>query len=125
MTFVMQNVIMNGTEMFLKSFLSEHGFNPSIVNPPVIIENPVYGSLVPKFLNFAAPGMMLSIIYFLAVGLTALIFVVEKKEGLLERSWIAGVTIIEIMFSHIIVKFFIQIIQVVLLIVFAHFIFEV
>ncbi|CAF1637198.1 unnamed protein product, partial [Adineta ricciae] len=101
------------------------GFDPSIVNPPVIIENPIYGSLTPKFLNFAAPGMMISIIYFLAIGLTALIFVVEKKEGLLERSWIAGVTIIEIMFSHIIVKFFIQIIQVVLLIVFAHFIFEV
>ncbi|CAF1396368.1 unnamed protein product [Adineta ricciae] len=66
-TFTMQNVILNGTEMFLKRFLSEHGFDPSIVNPPVIIENPIYGSLTPKFLNFAAPGMMISVIYFLAL----------------------------------------------------------
>jgi len=81
--------------------------------------------LIPRFLNFAAPGMMISIIFFLAIGLTALIFVVEKKEGLLDRSLIAGVTTIEIMFAHIIVKFFIQFIQIILLIVFADFIFKV
>lgn len=69
--------------------------------------------------------MMVSIIFFVSIGLTSLIFVIEKKEGLLERSWISGVIIIELMLSHIIVKFFIQIIQVVLLLVFAHFIFEV
>ncbi|CAF3657840.1 unnamed protein product [Rotaria sp. Silwood1] len=69
--------------------------------------------------------MMTSVIFFLAIGLTALIFVVEKKEGLLERSWIAGVTTIEVMFAHIIVKFFIQAIQIILLLVFADFIFKV
>ncbi|CAF0918390.1 unnamed protein product [Adineta steineri] len=123
--FVMQSVILNGTELFLKEILSTSGIDPSIVNPPVIIEKPIYGDISPKFLNFAAPGMMLSIIFFLAIGLTALMFVVEKKEGLLERSLIAGVTTIEIMFAHIIVKFFIQCIQVTLVMVFVHFIFEV
>lgn len=121
----MQNVILNGTEMFLKAILASYSIDPSIVNPPVIIEQPIYGDLLPRFLNFAAPGMMLSIIFFLAIGLTALIFVIEKKEGLLERSSIAGVNIFEIMFAHISVKFFIQFIQVTLLIIFAHFIFEV
>ena len=118
-------MILNGTELFLREILSEYKIDPSIVNPPVIIEKPVYGDLAPKFTNFAAPGMMVSIIFFISIGLTALLFVIEKKEGLLERSWISGVTIIEIMLSHIIVKFFIQVIQVVLLIVFTHFIFEV
>jgi ABC-type multidrug transport system permease subunit len=75
--------------------------------------------------NFAGPGMMISIIYFLAIGLTGLMFVVEKKEGLLERSWISGVTTVEIMLSHMIVKFLIQIIQIILLVIFAHFIFKV
>ncbi len=69
--------------------------------------------------------MMISIIYFLAIGLTGLMFVVEKKEGLLERSWISGVTTVEIMLSHMIVKFLIQIIQIILLVIFAHFIFKV
>jgi hypothetical protein len=68
---------------------------------------------------------MISIIFFLAIGLTALIFVGEKKEGLLERSWIAGVTTIEVMISHVIVKFFIQVIQIILMIVFLDIIFQV
>lgn len=69
--------------------------------------------------------MMASIIYFLTIDLTALMFVVEKSEGLLERSWITGVTTIEVMFAYIIVKFFIEFIQVILLIIFGHFIFQV
>lgn len=109
----------------MKEILSEHKIDPSIVNPPVIIENPIYGDLSPKFTNFAAPGMMVSIIFFVSIGLTALLLVIEKKEGLLERSWSSGVTIVEIMLSHIIVKFFTQVIQVVLLIIFAHLIFDV
>jgi hypothetical protein len=68
---------------------------------------------------------MISIIFFLAIGLTALIFVVEKKEGLLERSWIAGVTTVEVMLAHVIVKFFIQFIQIILMVVFADVIFQV
>ncbi|CAF2693615.1 unnamed protein product [Rotaria sp. Silwood2] len=76
----MQSIILNSTESFLKEVLSSYQIDPSIADPPVIIENPLYGSIVPRFLNFAAPGMMISIIFFLAIGLTALIFVVEKKE---------------------------------------------
>ncbi|CAF5023533.1 unnamed protein product, partial [Rotaria sp. Silwood1] len=102
----MQDALMSSTELFLKETLSNLGIDPSIVDPPIIIENPVYGSLTPKFINFAEPGMM-------------------KKEGLLEHCWIAGVTTIEIMFAHIIVKFFIQIIQIILLLVFIDYIFKI
>jgi ABC-type multidrug transport system permease subunit len=122
---MMQSVILNGTELFLKEVLSDHSISPSIVNPPVIIEEAIYGDIVGRFLNFTALGMMVSIIFFLAIGLTALMFVVEKKEGLLERSWIAGVTTVEIMLAHIIVKFFIQFIQITLLLIFTNFIFKV
>ncbi|CAF4323067.1 unnamed protein product, partial [Rotaria sordida] len=65
----MQTALINSTEVFLKEILSSLGINPSIADPPIIIENPVYGSLAPKFVNFAAPGMMISIIFFLAIGL--------------------------------------------------------
>ncbi|CAF1626056.1 unnamed protein product [Adineta ricciae] len=124
-SFVMQNVILTSTQLFLKDVLAEHKVDPALADPPVIVENPIYGAKVQNFLNFAAPGMMISIIFFLAIGLTALIFVVEKKEGLLERSWIAGVTTVEVMLAHIIVKFFIQFIQIILMIVFADVIFQV
>ena len=121
----MQNVLLNSTQLFLKDVLSKHKFDPALADPPVIVESPIYGTQVQRFLNFAAPGMMISIIFFLAIGLTALIFVVEKKEGLLDRSWIAGVTTVEVMLAHIIVKFFIQFIQIILMVLFADVIFEV
>jgi ABC-type multidrug transport system permease subunit len=121
----MQNLILNSTQLLLKEVLSSYKVDPALADPPVIVENPIYGTKVQRFLNFAAPGMMISIIFFLAIGLTALIFVVEKKEGLLERSWIAGVTTVEVMLAHIIVKFFIQFIQIILMVVFADVIFQV
>ena len=121
----MQNVLLNSTQLFLRDLLSLYKVDPAMADPPVVIEKPIYGSKVQRFLNFAAPGMMISIIFFSAIGLTALIFVVEKKEGLLERSWIAGVTTVEAMLAHIIVKFFIQFIQIILMVVFADLIFQV
>ncbi|CAF4884462.1 unnamed protein product, partial [Rotaria sp. Silwood1] len=113
------------TDPATRNASSLHLYLDMTTDPPVIIENPVYGSLTPKFINFAAPGMVVSIIFFLATGLTGLIFVVEKKQGLLERSWIAGVTTIEVMFAHIIVKFFIRIIQIILLLTFTDYIFKI
>ncbi|GFQ96948.1 hypothetical protein TNCT_84901, partial [Trichonephila clavata] len=49
-----------------------------------------YMELDPNFTEFMAPGMILGITYMMAVGLTAMSVIIEKKEGLLDRSWIAG-----------------------------------
>jgi hypothetical protein len=58
---------------------------------------PVYGNLDPEFINFMAPGIMVTVMFTLSIGLTALIFIMEKKAGLLDRSLVAGVSTIEIM----------------------------
>ena len=59
-----------------------------------------------------APGVILSITYFMAVGLTALSFIIERKEGLLDRSWMAGVTATEVMFAHVVAQFVVLVVQV-------------
>jgi hypothetical protein len=76
----MQNILLNSTQLFLREVLSSYKVDPTLAEPPVIIETSIYGTKVERFLNFAALGMMISIIFFLAIGLTALIFVVEKKK---------------------------------------------
>ena len=48
----------------------------------------------------------------MAVGLTALSFILERKEGLLERSWVAGVTATEVMFAHVVAQFAVMVVQV-------------
>ena len=122
---MIDSVLLNSSEMFLKEILSSFGLDPSLVDPPVRVEAVIYGERNPEFRNFAAPGIMMSIIFFLAIGLTSLIFVVEKKEGLFERIWVTGVKTIEMIVAHLVMKTFIQLIQVVLMIVFAKFLFQV
>ena len=68
---------------------------------------------------------MVTIMFTLAIGLTALMFVHEKKEGLLERNWVAGVTTIEIMIAHITAKLLIMIVQIILLLAITHLVFDV
>jgi hypothetical protein len=41
------------------------------------------------------PGVMVSIMFSLSIGVTGLMFVTEKKDGLLDRSWVAGMTTVE------------------------------
>jgi hypothetical protein len=57
------------------------------------LEKPIYGDKSPTFTEFMAPGVVLSIAFLAAVALTALAFVMERKEGLLERSLVAGIVL--------------------------------
>jgi ABC-type multidrug transport system permease subunit len=72
-----------------------------------------------------APGIMVTIIFTITIGLTGLMFVIEKKEGLLDRSWVAGVHTIEIMAAHITAKLIIMSIQIAFLLVISIFVFNI
>ena len=61
----------------------------------------------------------------MATGLTTLSFVIEKKEGLLDRSLTAGMSAFEILLAHVFTQLFVLIVQVTLVMVFALAVFEV
>lgn len=50
---------------------------------PVNMLPPIYGEADPSFTDFVAPGMMVSIVFAQAIGLTALAFVLDRKEGIM------------------------------------------
>jgi ABC-type multidrug transport system ATPase subunit len=86
----LQRSILYAWRSFSAEVAFEMGQNPSAFEFPVKFETPVYGSQSPSFTEFMAPGVVLSISFLAAVALTALAFVMERKEGLLERSLVAG-----------------------------------
>ena len=86
----LQRSILYAWRSFSAEVAVEMGQNPSAFEFPVKFETPVYGSQSPSFTEFMAPGVVLSISFLAAVALTALAFVMERKEGLLERSLVAG-----------------------------------
>ncbi|CAG2109369.1 unnamed protein product [Medioppia subpectinata] len=110
---------------FGKDMLSTLGQSSSLVELPVVMEKPIYGDRAPTFTEFMAPGVVLSIAFLAAVALTALAFVMERKEGLLERSLVAGVSSTEFMLSHVLTQLLVLSVQVALLLIFTFLVFEI
>uniref|UniRef100_A0A8C9XVG1 ATP-binding cassette, sub-family H, member 1 n=1 Tax=Sander lucioperca TaxID=283035 RepID=A0A8C9XVG1_SANLU len=88
-------------------------------------EEPIYGSQDTDFTTFVTPGAVLSITFYLAVGLTALSFVLERKEGLLDRCWVAGVSSLETMLAHLFSQLFVISVQILLLLLFILLVFKI
>ncbi|XP_053619421.1 ABC transporter G family member 23 isoform X2 [Plodia interpunctella] len=78
---------------------------------PVNFHDPLYGTKEPDFTDFAGPGVILTIIFFLAVALTSGAMLAERNEGILERSLVSGITGTEILFSHVVVQMFVMTVQ--------------
>ncbi|CAO1389625.1 unnamed protein product [Diamesa hyperborea] len=109
---------------FIRNILTECQENPSIGKIPISWERPIYGDRIPNFTDFAAPGVMLTIIFFLSVALTSGAMLIERNEGILERCLVSGVTAIEILFSHVICQFSVMCFQTALVLVFSFSVFE-
>ena len=58
------------------------------------------------------------IVFFLAVALTSSALIIERMEGLLDRSWVAGVSPGEILFSHVVTQFVVMCGQTALVLIF-------
>ncbi|XP_069035992.1 ABC transporter G family member 20 isoform X2 [Lepisosteus oculatus] len=120
--FMLQKKLQEAFESFVQDKLGTLSY---LVSLPVKFEEPIYGSSNPDFTSFVTPGAVLSITFYLAVGLTALSFVTERKEGLLDRCWVAGVSSLETMLAHLLSQLVIMSVQVTLLLLFVLLVFKI
>ncbi|KAK9501880.1 hypothetical protein O3M35_012521 [Rhynocoris fuscipes] len=98
-------------QQFISSVAESCGAPEELVKLPINFRQPVYGPRVPNFTNFAAPGVMLTIVFFLSVALTSGTMLVERNEGILERCLVCGITGLELLTSHVITQSMIMVIQ--------------
>ncbi|CAH0597589.1 unnamed protein product [Chrysodeixis includens] len=110
---------------FAKDLLETCHYNPKLGDIPIDFMDPIYGNKNPSFTDFVAPGVILTIVFFLAVALTSSALIVERMEGLLDRSWVAGVSPGEILFSHVVTQFVVMCGQTALVLIFMILVFEV
>ena len=69
--FTMQRALYDGFNEFQKQLLSDCELAPELGEPSVVFQNPpVYGTQHPNFTHFLAPGIVILIIFFLALALT-------------------------------------------------------
>jgi len=122
----MENTFREAFIKFAKETLNMFGYDPEAAELPIRVEEPVYGTLKRNgYLEFMAPGVVISITYVMATGLTALAFILEKRDGLLERSLVSGVTTSQILLAHASVQVVVMIIQISLVLAFTFFVFEI
>lgn len=110
---------------FLESMVEKFGENPLIVESPINFTDPVYGDRNPTFTEFVAPGMLITISFGISVGLTAISLIVERKEGLLDRGWVVGVGVVEMVTAQLLLNSVVLLIQITLMISFALFVFQI
>ncbi|XP_043911530.1 ABC transporter G family member 23-like isoform X2 [Protopterus annectens] len=120
--FTVEQKLQEAFQGFAKDMLGNKSYLASL---PVKFEEPIYGSRTPDFTDFIAPGAILSITFFWAVGLTALSFVTEKKCGLLDRCWVTGVSSLEIMLAHLLSHLFTMAVQIIAMLLFVFLVFKV
>lgn len=118
---MLQKKLHEAFEAFVDNKLGSMSY---LVALPIKIEDPIYGSQNTDFTTFVTPGAVLSITFYLAVGLTALSFVLERKEGLLDRCWVAGVSSLETMLAHLFSQLFVISVQIILLLLFILLVFK-
>ncbi|EFX78468.1 ABC protein, subfamily ABCH [Daphnia pulex] len=102
---VLQRRLNEAFEDFTNDILRACDYEPTAGNIPVTFLDPVYGKKDSTYTEFMAPGMILTIVYFIAVALTAGVFISERKEGLLDRSLVAGVQMTEVLLAHLVNQF--------------------
>ena len=61
----------------------------------------------------------------ISISLTAVVLIQERKEGLMDRTWVAGVNVTEIIISQVLTQFFILLVQIILMLIFVLWVFKV
>ncbi|XP_050536009.1 ABC transporter G family member 23 [Daktulosphaira vitifoliae] len=110
---------------FAATLATACNYSTKAVDVPIRFHHPIYGPVVPNFTDFAAPGVILTIIFFLAVALTSGAMLLERNEGILERSLVSGITGIEVLLGHVVCQLMIMVFQSLMVIAFALIVFDI
>ncbi|XP_076241757.1 ABC transporter G family member 23 [Calliopsis andreniformis] len=122
---LLQRDLYSSYQDFAREVTVACNYSERLTSIPLNFKTPIYGPLEPNFTDFAAPGVILTIIFFLSVALTSGAMLLERNEGLLERSLVSGLTGPEILFAQVITQFVVMIGQTVMVLIFSFAVFRI
>jgi ABC-type multidrug transport system permease subunit len=109
---------------FTTDYLRTVGANPNAISLPLRFEEIIYGSLKPAVVEFMTPGIICLTAFYATTALSGFALVLERKDGLLERSLIAGVNSSEFLISHIMAHLIILTVQMTLMLLTCFWLFD-
>ncbi|KAK5638892.1 hypothetical protein RI129_013187 [Pyrocoelia pectoralis] len=102
---------------YLSDFSKSCNDTSKILSLPILWKTPIYGILDVNYTDFSGPGITLTLIFTFSAAMSACSLLIERNEGILERSLIMGVKGIELLVSHILCDGGVVICQILLLLV--------
>ena len=97
---------------FIDQMVDSCSLPRDIASLPIVFERPVYGSSELTFTDFMVPGIILTIVHSMALAFSAMVIIIERNEGLVERTWVAGVSSSESSLAHFLCSSAINLVQV-------------
>ena len=125
MAFALQLKLVEAFKQFMGQLVTSCGMSEDMADIPLVFDDPIYGDTGLTFTDFMAPGIILTIVHSMALGYSAMIIIIERNEGLIDRTWVAGVSAAEISLAHLLVSLLITLIQVILCLIFMLVVFQV
>ncbi|XP_021968284.2 ABC transporter G family member 23 isoform X2 [Folsomia candida] len=108
---VILNTLYEAYKTFIRGLLSDCGLNPEFGELPVKILPPTHGALNTDMKEFVAPGILLGVLFFFPYCSGALAVILEKKQGTLSRTQVAGASIFELMISFLLTQTVVLLVQ--------------
>ncbi|XP_054726104.1 ABC transporter G family member 23 [Anastrepha obliqua] len=96
---------------FIKSVLIDCNLPTGLGNIPIQFQEPVYGSVDSEFQQYVAPGVVMTMVFFLATLMTAAVFISERMDGVWDRTLVAGVSAMEMLWAHLLTQLIIMAFQ--------------
>ncbi|KAF5286473.1 hypothetical protein FQR65_LT12556 [Abscondita terminalis] len=101
----------------IEKYVTSCNESSHLMTLPIMWKPAVYGIQDEDLTNFASPGITLTLIFIFSAAMSACSLLIERNEGILERSLVMGVKSFELLVSHIVCDAFVLVCQVVLILI--------
>ncbi|GAB0099833.1 ABC transporter G family member 20 [Sergentomyia squamirostris] len=109
---------------FSENLMADCDFPLALGNIPIHFYEPIFGKAEGEFKEFIAPGIIMTMIFFLATLVTSTIFITDKLDGVWDRTLIAGISVTELLVAHVFTQSVIMIIQCLEVVLYAWYVFN-
>ena len=119
LTFFIQRKLYDAYQKYSEEMLIDCDLPKKLDSIPVDFRKPIFGQYEADFRETMAPAMVMVMLFYMAAGLTVVVFIQDRKEGFWNRTLLAGVTAAEMMVSQISINclvMFVQLLEVVVLV---------
>ncbi|CAG2107472.1 unnamed protein product, partial [Medioppia subpectinata] len=114
----------DGMKRFAEEVAVRSNINPDTIKVPMVFEQPVYGHRDESMRDYVLPGCYILLAFFATSAVTSHLIMDERRDGLIERSLVAGVTAFEFLLSHALTQFLILMMQISFMLLMPHLLFH-